>query len=124
MVKKQCNHAGYKTLIPYNQTYCDKHKVVSTKQMYQDRQYKDEKYLRFYHSKAWRTLSRQYRLNNPVCEQCLKQGIVRKVNVVDHIVELKDDFSRRLDERNLQSLCHACHNKKTAEEKNRRKTPV
>ncbi|MBT3205587.1 MAG: hypothetical protein HOB14_00275 [Gammaproteobacteria bacterium] len=32
---------------------------------------------------------------------------------VDHIIEIKDGGSQ-LDERNLQSLCHACHNAKTS----------
>jgi 5-methylcytosine-specific restriction protein A len=39
---------------------------------------------------------------------------------VDHIVERSDDDSKRLNWDNLQSLCHSCHNIKTAEEKRKR----
>ncbi|MFS1513957.1 HNH endonuclease [Chengkuizengella sp. SCS-71B] len=40
--------------------------------------------------------------------------------MVDHITPIKEDWSLRLDLCNLQSLCHCCHNKKTAEEVSRR----
>ncbi|TWK49239.1 hypothetical protein CHCC20347_1522 [Bacillus paralicheniformis] len=31
--------------------------------------------------------------------------------MVHHIVEVKQDWSKRLDLSNLESLCNACHNK-------------
>jgi len=45
--------------------------------------------------------------------QCYQDGVIRKADVVDHIVELRDDWSRRLDESNLRSLCHRHHQRKT-----------
>jgi 5-methylcytosine-specific restriction endonuclease McrA len=45
---------------------------------------------------------------------------MRKGDVVDHIIELRDDFSKRLDVNNLQTLCYSCHNKKTKIEKAKR----
>jgi len=123
--KKLCNHAGCSQLVDYNQKYCLKHQLEAPKRGKADSYaYKKEKYgkyFRFYHSKAWRKLSEQYRYKQPCCEQCLKDGIVRKADVVDHIVELRDDWSKRLDESNLQSLCHSCHYKKTQAERERRK---
>ncbi|PAE58568.1 HNH endonuclease, partial [Bacillus licheniformis] len=32
-------------------------------------------------------------------------------DMVHHIVEVKQDWSKRLDLSNLESLCNACHNK-------------
>lgn len=123
--RKQCNKAGCRALVDYNEKYCDKHrdKQESMKSVtYSDRKEREGKYFMFYKSKAWKHLSYQYRLNHPCCEQCLKSNIVRKADVVDHIIEIKDDYSKRLDEENLQSLCHACHNQKTAIERQKRKT--
>nr|WP_275591513.1 HNH endonuclease signature motif containing protein [Mammaliicoccus sp. A-M4] len=57
-----------------------------------------------------------------LCQECLRQGYYQQANVVDHIIELKDDWSKRLDKDNLIPLCHSCHNKKTKEEQRRRGT--
>ena len=48
--------------------------------------------------------------------------IIRKTDVVDHITELRDDWSKRLDDSNFMSLCHRHHNAKTREERRKRST--
>lgn len=125
VVKKQCNHAGCKILVDYSQKYCDKHKPV-TKQTdadkYENRKRMGGKYFKFYHSKEWKKTSQLYKLNHPCCEECLKEGVIRKTDVTDHIIELRDDWSKRLDENNFQSLCHYHHNLKTRREKAKRAT--
>ncbi|MCD5030340.1 MULTISPECIES: HNH endonuclease signature motif containing protein [Enterococcus] len=122
--RKLCNKAGCRVLVDYNQSYCEKHKRTKVSNVsYSSRKADGGKYFAFYKSRAWEKMSYIYRLNNPCCEQCLKAGVIHKADVVDHIVEIRDDYSRRLDEKNLQSLCHACHNKKTAIEKKKRKKP-
>jgi 5-methylcytosine-specific restriction endonuclease McrA len=120
MVKKQCNHAGCKTLVEYSEAYCSKHKQVRGKTTYHDRMKVDSKYIRFYNSKAWKNMSYQYRLNNPCCEHCLKRGIIKQANVVDHVQEIRFHWDLRLDTNNLQSLCHSCHNTKTEKERKKR----
>ncbi|MHC5269673.1 HNH endonuclease [Enterococcus sp. LJL98] len=122
--QKQCNKAGCRNLVNYTVRYCRKHEQVSEKQNYQDRVAKDGKYLHFYNGRSWRTLSRLYRLKNPICEVCLLNNVIKKADVVDHILEVKDRWDLRLDEKNLQSMCHSCHNTKTAEEKRRRKATI
>lgn len=126
-VKKMCSHAGCKTLIAYHLTYCDKHLLLHKKQKksdtYQERKRKGGKYFRFYHSKEWTKASRLYKIKNPCCEDCLDEGIVRKADVTDHVIELRDDWSKRLDETNFRSRCHYHHNKKTREVRERRATP-
>jgi 5-methylcytosine-specific restriction protein A len=37
-------------------------------------------------------------------------------DVVDHIIPIEVDWSKRLDKSNLQPLCHSCHAKKTADD--------
>ncbi len=72
---------------------------------------------KFYNSRLWRNLSRRHREKNPLCVHCLESGIIKAADVADHIIEIKDDWDKRLEAENLQSLCHACHNCKTAKEK-------
>ena len=130
-----CNHAGCNELIPFDQTYCHKHEYKKpieyadqkerhqvNKSIYHKRRNSkhESKYLRFYKSKEWRRMSHHWLMLNPLCEDCKKRGIVRKGDVVDHIVELRDNFEKRLDENNLQTLCYSCHNKKTKREKAKR----
>lgn len=118
--KKQCNHAGCVKLVDYDTRFCTQHKQARPKQAYYERKLKDEKYLSFYNSKSWRKASELYRLSNPVCVECLKQNIIKKADVVDHIVEIKDDWNKRLDIDNFQSLCHRHHNAKTKREQQKR----
>lgn len=65
----------------------------------------------FYASTQWRKLRKLYRSAHPLCEECERNGIVRLAEMVDHIVPIANGGAA-LDERNLQSLCRACHNKK------------
>lgn len=124
--KKQCNHAGCKTLVNFNIEHCKKHKIVykerkNKSDSYEYRKEKYGRYHRFYKTNRWERLSRLHRLKNPLCEECKKLGIIRAVDVADHIIEIRDDWSKRYDESNIQSLCHACHNRKTRTEEEKRK---
>lgn len=49
---------------------------------------------------------------NPLCVHCAKKGDVTPADVVDHIKPIKKGGAK-LDESNLQGLCHKCHNRKT-----------
>ena len=50
---------------------------------------------------------------------CLLKGIVKKADLVDHIVPIREDWSKRLDSTNLQSLCYRCHREKTRKDHQR-----
>lgn len=123
--KKVCNHVGCNVLIDYDKSYCAKHQtdkqqqVTSDYDVYANRKEIGGKFFQFYHSKAWKQLSYSYRLRNPMCEVCLKKDIYIKCDVVDHIIPIRNDWSKRLDENNLQALCHSCHNAKTRAESTR-----
>lgn len=120
--KKQCNKPTCRRLIDFNNQYCTEHKPKTQRkqQSYAERMATDRQYRLFYKSKAWQQLSFQYRLNNPICEECLLLGIASKANVTDHIIEIKDDWSKRLDSTNLQALCHHHHEVKTQKERVKR----
>ena len=106
---RQCEHAGCTVLVPYDVKYCTEHKKQAEKQRYSYRIEREGKNQRFYKTTAWRKLSHNYLLANPLCEWCLKDGIMRKAEIVDHIEPIRDDWSKRLDRDNLRSLCNSCH---------------
>lgn len=118
---KFCSHAGCRNLIPLTERYCSKHKHEESSRVYFHRKHSGGKYEAFYHSTAWKKLSYQYKLANPMCEACLKRGVIRKVDIADHIVPIKEDWSKRLDYANLQALCIVCHNIKSEKEVKERK---
>ena len=47
---------------------------------------------------------------------CLKRGVTKAFDEVDHIIPLSVDRSKRLDIDNLQCLCRSCHKRKTDED--------
>lgn len=69
----------------------------------------------FYKSTDWKR-TRQLALirDNYLCQHCLKDHCFTPADMVHHIVEVKQDWSKRLAIKNLESLCNACHNKTTA----------
>jgi 5-methylcytosine-specific restriction protein A len=52
-----------------------------------------------------------------LCQMCLSDSIATPATLVDHVVPVKVDRSRRLDLTNLQSLCVTCHSIKTYRDK-------
>lgn len=56
-------------------------------------------------------MSRNFRAKNPLCASCNRPG-----EQVDHIIPISQDGAV-YDERNLQTLCFECHDKKTKEQK-------
>lgn len=70
----------------------------------------------FYQSREWRALvARVKRARGAWCERCGSSDRV----IADHIVERKDGGAD-LDETNIELLCAAHHNAKTAEARARR----
>jgi 5-methylcytosine-specific restriction protein A len=76
----------------------------------------------FYNSGAWRQLRDSFmsRKENLLCQRCLAIGITQPAEIADHVIEINDNWERRLDLTNLQALCWCCHNTKTAEQRIKR----
>jgi 5-methylcytosine-specific restriction protein A len=118
---KPCNKIGCNSLT--REGYCDIHKEEKQLQQREyDRNVRDQKHKQYYNSVEWKK-ARELALmrDNFLCVKCRLNGKLKQADVVDHITELQDDFSLRSTLTNLQSLCHSCHNRKTEEERKKRR---
>lgn len=109
--KRVCNAPGCHELT-YN-SYCDKHKRESVK--YKNNKYdklnRNKKAKEFYNSSEWnRAKFKRLKQDLGLCVKCREKGIFVNADVVHHITELLVDWDKRLDNNNLISLCHSCHN--------------
>lgn len=117
---KSCNRCG--NLIPYGTTYCDTcRSVVATEReehihaskLKSNKQYnktRNPKYVRFYNSVEWRTLSAKYAQDKGYrCEKC--GAIAAEVHHVKAI-QTEEGWEHRLDPDNLELLCKGCHNER------------
>ena len=111
-----CTDPGCPTLVHDGKSKCTEHRLEqqrATAKQYTAREENKES-IQFYNSRTWRSLSINHRKREPLCQHCLADGITKPADVVDHIVEIRDDLTKRLHTDNLQSLCYPCHNTKTA----------
>ena len=98
-------------------SYCEEHKhIQQEKERKRYKRYNVERdpiLIKFYNSKEWRAL-RNYvmMMHNYLCVNCP----IKLAEEVDHIVPVRVDWSLRLDIKNCQPLCNACHRKKTADD--------
>jgi 5-methylcytosine-specific restriction enzyme A len=69
----------------------------------------------FYRSTEWRKLRAIKVAENPLCEECLKKGILTPTKEVHHIKDISDipTLENALNYNNLMSLCKPCHSKIT-----------
>ena len=105
MAKRMCNYPRCTALVT-RATYCDKHRQEIAND-YNANVRGDEQSL--YNSNVWKKVRRNKIVNSPLCELCAIQNVLVEATIVHHIVPVKDDWSKRLDMDNLQSLCHTCH---------------
>lgn len=70
---------------------------------------------KFYASSAWRKLRALKIKLNPICEECATYGRATPGEVIDHIKPINQGGAP-LSIENLQTLCHACHNRKSGQE--------
>lgn len=71
----------------------------------------------FYNTKTWKMLRDRRRRENPICQSCEEKGIIRQMNVVDHIKPIDEYPELSLEFNNTQSLCTRCHVLKTNRDK-------
>ena len=71
---------------------------------------------KLYNSTKWRKYAHSLRREEPLCRLCLKEGITKASEMVDHIRPINKGGSI-WNRDNLQCLCHKCHNKKTSKDK-------
>lgn len=110
---KPCAHGGCHTLV--RGTYCPTHaKQHATARSRADRTKYGTAREQGYDT-LWQKVRAQHIARHPLCAECKAKGWVVRAKDVDHIVPFGGlGDPRRLDPDNLQSLCRACHNRKTA----------
>ena len=129
MLLKSCGRCG--NLIPYGATYCntcnpiveaERDARMRASKLESNKRYnktRDPKYVRFYNSTEWRTLSAKYTQDKGFrCEKC--GAIATEVHHVKAI-QTPEGWERRLDSDNLELLCKACHNERHERFKKRQK---
>lgn len=108
-----CIEYGCPTLT--RDTRCDLHQKAQ--RQVSDTKTGDER--AFYGSARWQKLRARFRARNPLCAECDRNGRVTPMNVVDHIVAMRDGGDP-WDWANLQPLCTPCHQVKRGQERNAR----
>lgn len=120
--KKRCNKNGCREFVEeLHEAYCKEHKGEVDRQYNAFRNKYDKEYVSFYQSKGWKQLRKRCLMRDEyLCQMCLKEDVYKVAEVVDHILEVRDYPELKLKLDNCQSLCSACHNFKTAEERKKR----
>ena len=70
----------------------------------------------WYSSARWVRERGAFLRAHPLCEECRRQGRITPASQVDHIRPHRGDAGLFWDQGNWQSLCAACHSRKTAAE--------
>ncbi|MEG1141834.1 MAG: HNH endonuclease [Clostridia bacterium] len=110
--------------IEYRQRYCDecksiievekeKYNKIKNKKYNHDRYIKDkanESYRLFYTTQAWKNKRAEIlKRDNHECQMCKALCRYKPATDVHHILNLLDNYDKRLYNDNLISLCHECH---------------
>lgn len=112
-LKKTCLKCG--TLINYDKKYCskclEKNKIEKKQDnKFYDKYYRDKRSTEFYHSKSWLGVREDIKARDTgLCKLCLLNKKIKYMDMVHHIIEVKEDYSKRLDKDNLICLCNSCH---------------
>lgn len=112
---RPCRHPGCGALT--REGWCPSHKPRPA-----PRSRESAAWRRWYSLKLWTDDLRPAQLlREPFCRECGRRGVRTPATDVDHIRDHKGVWEVFVDRNNLQSLCHACHSKKTRTEMNRKR---
>ena len=70
-----------------------------------------------YNTAAWRKYAREFKRENPLCEECMKDGKVAPTYALDHIIPHNGNKRLFWSPRNHQGLCITHHNIKSRSER-------
>lgn len=108
---KICSKCG-KKYDYYGHCECyDKNNKINYKEYKRNRT--DTREQSFYSSSAWIKCRDTIRMHyNDMCLCCyIEKGTVVEEDTIHHIIELKEDWTERLNDSNLIPLCNSCHKK-------------
>ena len=112
---RPCRAPGCRILVPGG--YCPAHQPEKN-----GRSERAASWRWMYATQTWDGLRSAQLLKEPFCRACAARGLRVRATDVDHIRDHKGDWTVFTDERNLQSLCHSCHSRKTAQELHKSRT--
>jgi hypothetical protein len=115
-IKKYCSYTGCRVLLEEGIIYCDKHKKRAMQnKVYNDRRYSinrnDKKEQNFYRSHYWamaRDIAIAHYYGIDIYEY-YTTGQIIEAETVHHIIPIKDDWSKRIDQHDLLPLTYANH---------------
>ena len=122
---KPCAHPGCRELT--QDTYCPRHRPPDRHR----RSAEAAQWHKLYKLPIWTQVLRPNQLaREPFCRACAERArqtgetwLLRvRATDVDHITPHRGDMKLFCDPGNLQSLCHACHSRKTAAEMTAKKS--
>ena len=103
--KRPCRFPGCPNFCE-NGVYCKDHIQYSTDRV------RGGASARGYNSE-WRSARTDFLQRNPLCAECMRNGKLTPATVVDHVIPHRGNKRLFWDEKNWQSLCKACHDRKT-----------
>ena len=69
-----------------------------------------------YQSRQWKDLRKKLQMERPLCENCLKKGIIKPMEECHHVlspfqkgITEEEKYRRAFDEKNILCLCKDCH---------------
>jgi len=110
---KPCNAWGCAELVTAGQQYCEKHRKQKDREYERKRRSSVERG----YDKAWQKARAMKASQDPLCERCLKRGIVKPMNEVHHIIPIDVRPDLRLAMSNLESICLDCHHEEHKEDR-------
>lgn len=122
---KECRKLGCHRLTQDGSGYCNEHRYLvadaeAARQKYYDTHRRNKVTSKYYQSKEHRLWSQQIKVRaKGLCEMCSTSVKPVIGNEADHIIPIDtpDGWNRRMDITNGQLLCHACHMKKSAQDR-------
>lgn len=108
MALHPCAVSGCPALVAAGIPRCQDHQTGRER----DREHVEAR--RGYRTARWRRLIQQVRQEQPLCAECSAEGRVSAWDALDHIVPHRGNADLFWDRTNLQGLCTAHHNRKSA----------
>jgi 5-methylcytosine-specific restriction protein A len=112
-IRRECSQPACRKLTTTR--FCEKHLVenhAKESSRQHDRGRRDDPFRAIYKTARWQRVRIQIIYRDPLCCICKMAAS----EMVDHIIPARDYAGDFFDEENLQGLCKACHDIKTATE--------
>lgn len=106
----KCETLGCKAPRSGKSVFCDMH--AGKQQITQTR----DQFNAMYKTKAWHSIKARQLSIAPLCGSCMLEGRIVPANHVDHVFPWHAIGSHAFAKNWFQSLCPACHSRKTAKE--------